>query len=262
MENSEIRMSYAIYPSLKNKTVVVTGGGSGIGAEMVNAFARQDARVHFIDIGAEDAASLQHTLAAQGLHTTFHHCDLRDVEATKAVFGQITDADGPISVLVNNAGRDDRHDVAAVTPSDWENCMAVNLRHQFFCAQLAAASMQTASRGVILNMGSASWHVAVPKLSIYMTAKAGIEGLTRGLARDLGRHGIRVNCIVPGAVRTERQMQLWQTPESEARLLESQCFPERIEPRHVASMALFLASDDAARCSGREYFVDAGYFGA
>jgi NAD(P)-dependent dehydrogenase (short-subunit alcohol dehydrogenase family) len=118
---------------------------------------------------------LQRTLAAEELHTTFHHCDLRDMEATKAVFGQITEAEGPIRVLVNNAGRDDRHDVAAVTPSDWENCMAVNLRHQFFCAQLAAASMQTASQGVILNMGSASWHVAVPNLSIYMTAKAGIR---------------------------------------------------------------------------------------
>jgi len=255
-------MSYAIYPSLKSRTVVITGGGSGIGAEMVSAFARQGAHVHFIDVCEADATSLQRKLAAEDLHTTFHHCDLRDLDATTAVFGQITEADGPIGVLVNNAGRDDRHHIAAVTPSYWENCLAVNLRHQFFCAQLAASSMRMVTRGVILNMGSASWHVAVPDLSIYMTAKAGIEGLTRGLARDLGRHGIRVNCIVPGAVRTARQMQLWQTPESEARLLESQCFPERIEPRHVASMALFLASDDAARCSGREYFVDAGYFGA
>lgn len=254
-------MSYAIYPSLKNKTVVVTGGGSGIGAEMVIAFARQGAHVHFIDVGEADARSLQRALAAEDLHTTFHHCDLRDVGATTAVFRQIIEADDSIDVLVNNAGRDDRHHVDAVTPAYWEDCIAVNLRHQFFCAQLAAASMRTAAQGVILNLGSASWHVAVPDLSIYMTAKAGIEGLTRGLARDLGRHGIRVNCIVPGAVRTARQMQLWQTPESEARLLESQCFPERIEPRHVASMALFLASDDAARCSGREYFVDAGYFG-
>ncbi|MCY0854087.1 SDR family NAD(P)-dependent oxidoreductase [Cupriavidus sp. D39] len=254
-------MSYAIYPSLKEESVVITGGGSGIGAEMVDAFARQGAHVHFIDVCEEDARQLQDTLAAEGLHTVFHLCDLRDVGATTAVFERITDARGPIGVLVNNAGRDDRHQINAVTPAYWEDCLAVNLRHQFFCAQLAAADMRTARKGVILNMGSASWHVAVPDLSIYMTAKAGIEGLTRGLARDLGRDGIRVNCIVPGAVRTPRQTRLWQTSESEARLLQSQCLPARIEPRHVASMALFLASDDGARCSGREYFVDAGYFG-
>ncbi|AJG23536.1 SDR family NAD(P)-dependent oxidoreductase [Cupriavidus basilensis] len=255
-------MSYAIYPSLKEKSVVITGGGGGIGAEMVGAFARQGAHVHFIDVCEVGARQLQDALTAEGLHTVFHPCDLRDIGATTAVFDRIAQACGPIGVLVNNAGRDDRHQVDAVTPSDWEECIAVNLRHQFFCAQLAAAGMRTARTGVILNLGSASWHVAVPDLSIYMTAKAGIEGLTRGLARDLGRDGIRVNCIVPGAVRTPRQTLLWQTAQSEARLLQSQCLPARIEPRHVAAMALFLASDDAERCSGREYFVDAGYFGA
>jgi len=254
-------MSYAIYPSLKERTIVITGGGSGIGAEMVGAFARQGARVHFIDVSQDDAEQVQEALAADGLHTCFHRCDLRDVDAIAATFARITDACGPVDVLVNNAGNDDRHQVDAVTPAYWENCLAVNLRHQFFCAQLAAAGMRAVERGVILNMGSASWHVAVPSLSVYMTAKAGIEGLTRGLARDLGRHGIRVNCIVPGAVRTPRQPRLWQTPESEAQLLESQCLPARIEPQDVARMALFLASDDAACCSGREYFVDAGYFG-
>jgi len=261
MEIPENQMSYAIYPSLKDRTVVITGGGSGIGAEMVGAFARQGARVHFIDISQDDGRQVQVALEAEGLRTRFHRCDLRDVDAITAVFASIADASGPIGVLVNNAGNDDRHQVEAVTPAYWENCLAVNLRHQFFCAQLAAAGMRAVGRGVILNMGSASWHVAVPGLSVYMTAKAGIEGLTRGLARDLGRHGIRVNCIVPGAVRTPRQTLLWQTPESEARLLESQCLPARIEPQDVARMALFLASDDAARCSGREYFVDAGYFG-
>ncbi|MEM5275021.1 SDR family oxidoreductase [Cupriavidus taiwanensis] len=255
-------MSYAIYPSLKGRTVAITGGGSGIGAAMVGAFARQGARVHFIDVSEEDALQVQGSLATEGMNSCFHRCDLRDLDAVGTVFAGIIEDTGPIEVLVNNAGNDDRHQVDAVTPSYWEDRIAVNLRHQFFCAQLAAASMRTIGRGAILNMGSASWHVAVPNLSVYMTAKAGIEGLTRGLARDLGGHGIRVNCIVPGAVRTPRQTQLWQTPESEAKLLESQCFPERIEPEHVARMALFLASDDAARCSGREYFVDAGYFGA
>ncbi len=254
-------MSYAIYPGLRDKTVVVTGGGSGIGAEMVSAFAQQGARVHCIDISEADTARLRQALAAEGLPITCHVCDLRDLDATAAVFARIARDGAPIGVLVNNAGRDDRHRVEAITLAVWEDCMAVNLRHQFFCAQLAAASMRTAQAGVILNMGSASWHVAVPDLAAYMTAKAGIEGQTRGLARDLGRDGIRVNCIVPGAVRTPRQMQLWQTPESEARLMQGQCLPVRIEPRHVAAMALFLASDDAGCCSGREYFVDAGTFG-
>ncbi|MFP4900732.1 SDR family NAD(P)-dependent oxidoreductase, partial [Paraburkholderia sp. BR14261] len=171
------------------------------------------------------------------------------------------DAAGPIDVLVNNAGNDDRHDVGELTASYWDGRIAVNLRHQFFCAQAAARGMRQAGRGVILNFGSVSWHVALPNLPIYLTAKAGIEGLTRGLARDLGGAGIRVNCIIPGAVKTPRQMNLWQTPESEAKVVAGQCLQLRIEPEHVARMALFLASDDASRCSGRDYFVDAGWYG-
>ncbi len=148
-----------------------------------------------------------------------------------------------------------------MTAEYWDERIAVNLRHQFFCAQHAAAAMKKAGKGVILNLGSISWHLALPSLSIYMTAKAGIEGMTRGLARDLGRFDIRVNAIIPGAVKTPRQMKLWQSPESEAKLVGDQCLPRRIEPEHVARMALFLASDDAQRCSGREYFVDAGWYG-
>jgi len=149
-----------------------------------------------------------------------------------------------------------------VTADYWDQRIAVNLRHQFFCAQAVSGGMREAGGGVILNLGSISWHLALANLSIYMTAKAGIEGLTKGLARDLGRYNIRVNCIVPGAVRTPRQMKLWQTPESEAQVVAAQCLHQLIDPAHVASMALFLASDDAARCSGREYFVDAGWYGA
>jgi len=148
-----------------------------------------------------------------------------------------------------------------VSVAYWDQRIEVNLRHQFFCAQAVADGMRKLGRGVILNLGSISWHLATPSLSIYMTAKAGIEGLTRGLARDLGVHGIRVNCIIPGAVRTPRQMKLWQSPESEAKIVADQCLRQRIDPEHVARMALFLASDDAARCSGRDYFVDAGWYG-
>ena len=140
--------------------------------------------------------------------------------------------------------------------------MAVNLRHQFFCAQAVAAGMRARGQGVILNLGSISWHLALPDLTLYMTAKAAIEGLTRGLARDLGSAGIRVNTIVPGAVRTPRQMRLWHNPQEEARILAGQCLPHRIEPHDIAAMALFLASDSGARCSARDYFVDAGWYGA
>ncbi|TKC92256.1 SDR family oxidoreductase [Trinickia terrae] len=255
-------MSYATYPSLKDRTVAVTGGGTGIGAAMVAAFAHQGARVYFVDVAEAQSVSLCESLRDSPYAPEFLRCDLRDVDAIGDVFSGITDRAGTIDVLVNNAASDNRHAVADVSCAYWDERIAVNLRHQFFCAQHVAQGMRRNGRGVILNVGSISWHLALPDLSIYLTAKAGIEGLTRGLARDFGAFGIRVNCIVPGAVRTERQMALWQTPESESRLLEAQCLPRRIEPEHVARMALFLASDDGERCSGREYFVDAGWYGA
>ncbi|MEM5315055.1 SDR family oxidoreductase [Paraburkholderia sp. JHI869] len=254
-------MSYAIYPSLADKTVVITGGGSGIGAAVVEAFAQQGARVFFLDVAEHDSLALQETLRHAKHPPLFRYCDLCNVEAIESVFASIVEAAGPIDVLVNNAGNDDRHDIGELTASYWDQRIAVNLRHQFFCAQAAARGMRQAGRGVILNFGSVSWHVALPNLPIYLTAKAGIEGLTRGLARDLGGAGIRVNCIIPGAVKTPRQMNLWQTPESEAKVVAGQCLQLRIEPEHVARMALFLASDDASRCSGRDYFVDAGWYG-
>lgn len=255
-------MSYAIYPSLTGKSVVVTGGGSGIGAAIVEAFARQGARVSFIDVAESESRELQTRLEGCAYAPRFYRCDLRDIDAIDCVFNEIDTLAGPTEVLVNNAANDDRHTFEEVAPAYWDDRIAVNLRHQFFCAQRAAAGMKRAGKGVILNLGSISWHLALPNLSIYLTAKAGVEGMTRGLARDLGGSGIRVNAIVPGAVRTPRQMQLWQSLDTEAKLIGDQCLPQRIEPEHVARMALFLASDDGERCSGREYFVDAGWYGA
>lgn len=253
-------MSHAIYPSLAGKRVAITGGGSGIGAAMVESFVRQQARVFFLDIADEEAHALAQQFNGAPHPPVYHRCDLTHLGQIRATFAAIEASGGPVDVLVNNAANDDRHGVARVTAEYWDARIAVNLRHHFFCAQAVVPGMQAAGKGVILNIGSLSWHLAVPDLSIYMTAKAGIEGLTRGLARDLGACDIRVNCIVPGAVRTPRQNRLWQTPESEARLVKAQCLQHRIEPEHVAAMAVFLASDDAARCSGREYFVDAGSF--
>jgi NAD(P)-dependent dehydrogenase (short-subunit alcohol dehydrogenase family) len=254
-------MLTAIYPSLAGKRVVITGGGSGLGAAMVESFVRQNAKVFFLDIAETDARSLESKLSGAAHPPVYHRCDLTSIQEIRATFAAIEASTGPVNVLINNAANDDRHELGDVTPEYWDNRIAVNLRHQFFCAQAVSAGMRAMGEGVILNVGSISWHLALADLSIYMTAKAGIEGLTKGLARDLGAFNIRVNCIVPGAVSTPRQRKLWQTPESEAQIVAAQCLKQRIEPEHVAAMALFLASGDSARCSGREYFVDAGWYG-
>jgi D-xylose 1-dehydrogenase len=255
-------MTHAIYPSLSGRTVVITGGGTGIGAAMVAAFANQGARVFFVDVAERASMELQESLRETPYPPLFIRCDLRDIDAIGRTFDRIGEMAGTIDVLVNNAANDDRHELGQVTAAYWDDRIAVNLRHQFFCAQKVAIGMRKVGQGVILNLGSISWHLALANLSIYMTAKAGIEGLTRGLARELGSDGIRVICVIPGAVQTPRQMQRWQSAESEAKLMAAQCLTKRIEPDHVARMVLFLASDDASRCSGREYFVDAGWYGA
>ena len=252
-------MSHTVYPSLRNKRVVVTGGGSGIGAAIVESFAQQGAHVAFLDIAEAESRELERRLADRETRLRYYACDLTDVAAIRALFPHIREQLGPIDILVNNAANDDRHAVEDATPDYWDERIAVNLRHYFFCAQAVIPDMKAAGGGAIVNLGSSSWHIALPNLAIYQTAKAGIEGLTRGLARDFGGFGIRVNCIVPGAVRTPRQTRLWHTPEEEARTLQQQCLKVRVEPRDVAAMVLFMASDDARMCTAHEYFVDAGW---
>jgi NAD(P)-dependent dehydrogenase (short-subunit alcohol dehydrogenase family) len=261
-------MAYALYPSLAGQRVLITGGGTGIGATLVDAFARQGAQVAFIDIADEASRALQASLAEQtgqnGIEYAprYYRCDLTDLAALGATMARIEQDIGAVQVLLNNAANDKRHTVDEVTPQYWDDSLAVNLRHQFFCAQAVAPGMKAAGTGVILNFGSISWYLALGNLALYMTAKAAIEGLTRGLARDLGADGIRVNCVIPGSVRTERQMTLWYSPEAEQQILNAQCLRQRVEPEDVAALALFLASDNAGRCSGRDYFVDAGWYGA
>lgn len=261
LTRTDERALTAIYPSLRHKRVVITGGGSGIGASFVEAFAHQGAQVFFLDIAVSESEKLIDSLDHCDYRPKFYPCDLCDIASLKAVFQAIEEEAGAVQVLVNNAANDDRHVLADVTPDYWDERIAVNLRHQFFCAQAVSPGMRRMGGGVILNLGSVSWHLAMGNLSIYMSAKAGIEGLTRGLARDLGADGIRVNCIVPGDIRTPRQSKLWHSPEAEAKIVAAQCLNRRINPRHVASMALFLASVDAECCSGQAYFVDAGRFG-
>jgi NAD(P)-dependent dehydrogenase (short-subunit alcohol dehydrogenase family) len=247
------------YPSLRNKSVVVTGGGSSIGAAIVESFANQGARVAFIDIAERDSRELETRLRSSVCPPRYFTCDLTNLQAVQQVFTHIREQLGRVEVLVNNAANDDRHTLEETSPEYWDDRIAVNLRHYFFCAQAVVGDMKAAGAGSIINLGSVSWHLGLPDLPIYQTAKAGIEGMTRGLARDLGQHGVRVTCVVPGGVRTPRQIALWHTPDEEAKMLAQQCLKARVEPQDIAAMVMFLASDDARMCTGHEYFVDAGW---
>lgn len=251
-------MSAAVYPSLKDKLVVVTGGGSGIGAGFTEAFARQGARVIFLDVAVEDSQALAASLSGLSPAPVFKRCDLTDIAALQACFGEIAAEHGDVDVLINNAANDDRHSLTEVTPAYWDDRLNVNLRHLYFAAQAVAPKMRARGGGVIINLGSISWHLGLPDLSLYETAKAGIEGMTRALARELGVDGVRVVCIVPGNVQTPRQMK-WYTPEGEAEIVAAQCLKGRLQPSDVAALGLFLASDDARLITGHEYFVDAGW---
>lgn len=246
---------FASYPSLAGKTVFVTGGASGIGAEMVQAFAAQNSRVGFVDIDQKRGAALAEKL---GENVEFAACDLRDIDTLRAAFDHLAAQLGPADVLVNNAARDDRHNWRDVTPEYYDERMATNLRHMFFAMQAVAPGMIAAGGGSIINMGSNSWWEAVGGFPVYATAKAAVHGLTRTMARDLGRHRIRVNTVVPGWIMTERQKTLWATEEALENHKQQQCLPDLIDPVYVARMVVFLASDDAAMCTASNFMVEAG----
>ncbi len=237
------------YASLAGRGVLITGGASGIGAEMVKAFVAQGARVSFIDIDDAEAAK------SQGAR--YLHCDVTDIAGLRAAVAQV-EAAGPIDVLINNAARDDRHAMETVEPEGWRRTLALNLDHQFFATQAVRDGMIARQRGAIIMMGSVSWMRSRPGMVGYTTAKAAINGLTKTLARELGPHGIRVNCIVPGAVRTPRQDALWRTPEVERDIAAAQALKVDLNGSHVARMALFLASDEAGGSTGANFLVDAG----
>ena len=250
----------ARYPSLKDRVVFVTGGGSGIGASVVEHFCDQGARVSFVDIDERASQALVVRIAGQGQPAPrFILGDLKEIPVLQAAIARVGREDGPIRVLVNNAANDDRHRVEDVTVAYWEDRMQVNLRHQFFAAQAVRSQMRTAGGGSIVNFGSISWMNAEADCIAYVTAKSAIGGLTRGLARELGREGIRVNCIVPGWVMTERQLELWVTPDGERQMDENQCLSGRLQPADIARMVLWLAADDSRMCSSQNFIVDAGW---
>jgi NAD(P)-dependent dehydrogenase (short-subunit alcohol dehydrogenase family) len=251
-------LSFAQYPSLRHAVVYVTGGASGIGQDMMRAFAGQGSHVGFVDIDAEGGRKLAGELAGGGAKIAFEPCDLRDIGALQSAFARLRGALGPACVLINNAARDDRHAWKEVTPAYYDERIATNLRHMFFAIQTVAPDMIAAGKGSIINFGSNSWWEGVGGMPVYTTAKAAVHGMTRSFARDLGKHRIRVNTIVPGWVMTERQKTLWVTPAALERNLARQCLPFPIEPVYLARMALFLASDDSAMCTANNYMVEAG----
>ncbi len=251
--------SFASYPSLEDRAVFVSGGGSGIGASIVEHFAEQGARVAFVDIDeAASRALLQKIAAAGHREPLFTRCDVRDTAAYQAAIGGLAGRTGPFTVLVNNAARDDRHVIEEVTPAFWDERIAVNLRHHYFAIQAVAPGMKQAGGGSIISFSSVSYHAMAPRLSVYEAAKAAVVGMTRGLARDLGPDNIRLNIVTPGWIMTQRQIDLWLTPEGEADLMKLQCLKEKLYPPDLARMVLWLASDDSRLVTAQNFVVDGG----
>lgn len=248
----------AIYPDLEGKPVLVTGGGSGIGASIVRAFARQKAKVGFLDIAKDPSTRLVEELASQGFAVQYEYCDVTDIDHLRAAIDRIRAGIGPLRVLINNAAHDDRHTVESVTPEYWDDRIAVNLKHQFFAAQAVLPDMQAAKDGAIVNFGSISWMTAQGGMPVYTASKSAVLGLTRGLARDYGPWNIRVNAIVPGWIMTERQIEKWLTPQGEADLMKAQCLKRKLYPDDVSKVVVFLASEEAAACTSQHYVVDGG----
>lgn len=250
----------AVYPSLKDRVVLVTGGGSGIGASIVQAFCAQGSKVAFLDNNRMASEELVGAIEAEGLPVPhFFECDLTDIAALRDAVAAATETLGPIRVLVNNAAHDERHAIDDVTPEYWDDRMAVNLRHQFFAVQAVHKDMAAAGGGSIINMGSTSWVIGQGGMPGYSAAKAAIAGLTRSLARDLGPSNIRVNSVLPGWIMTERQIKLWLTPEGEEELMKRQCLKRKLVPEDMARVVLFFAADDSGACTNQNYIADGGW---
>ena len=251
--------SFASYPSLKDRPVVISGGASGIGEALVRNFAEQGAKVGFVDIAGDAGEKLAAELTAAGHTARFTRCDVTDIPAYQAAIADFARRHGDARALINNAAHDQRHKWADVTPEQWDDRMAVNLKHYFFAIQAVAPGMIRAGGGAIVNFSSISWMVMTPDLPVYETAKAAAHGLTRSMARELGQSHIRVNTLSPGWVMTERQKSLWLNPETEKQLEQDQPLAGRVQPDDCARMALFLAADDSAMISAQQFLVDAGW---
>lgn len=258
--NQDLPTHFASYPSLRDQTVVITGGASGIGAAFVSLFAEQGSRVAFLDIQEEPAHALVKQLGERSRHSPhFFACDLTDIGEIRRTMSHILETLGAPKALVNNAGSDQRHATEEVTPEFWDQCIALNLRHQFFVTQAVLAAMKERRSGSIINMSSIAPIIPSTGVPAYVAAKAGIVGMTRTLSKELGPFNVRVNAILPGAIQTERQVRLWLTPEYTAEVLANQSLKRMLLPEEVARLALFLAADDSSAITGQSHVIDGGW---
>jgi NAD(P)-dependent dehydrogenase (short-subunit alcohol dehydrogenase family) len=250
----------ATFPSLRGRSVFITGGGSGIGAALVEAFAAQGARVAFVDVAAEPSAVLARHLNAERANSVWWRaCDVRDIAALQSAISDAQATLGDFHALVNNVASDDRHTLESVTPEYYHDRMAINERPAFFAIQAVVPGMRRLGGGSIVNMGSTGWQTKGGDYPCYAIAKSSVNGLTRGLAERLGKDRIRINTVSPGWVMTQRQIDKWLTPEGEAAIARNQCLPDKLAPDDIARMVLFLAADDGRMCTAQEFKVDAGW---
>jgi NAD(P)-dependent dehydrogenase (short-subunit alcohol dehydrogenase family) len=251
--------NFARYPGLSDVPVIVSGGASGIGEAIVRAYAAEGAKVGFVDLAEAEGEALAAELNSGGGSATFRRCDITDTDAYREALREIEAVQGPTRVLLNNAANDTRHKWDEVTPAYFDDRIAVNLKHMFFAIQAVAPGMIAAGSGSIVNFGSVGWMMATGGYPVYAASKAAVHGMTRSFARDLGRHGIRVNTLVPGWVMTKRQLDLWVDAAANELIDKSQCLAGRVMPEDIARMALFLGSDDAKMCSAQNFIVDGGW---
>ncbi len=252
-------VAYPVYADLRGRSVFVSGGATGIGAELVRAYAAQRAKVGFVDIDAEAGGELATALRARGGKVQFHHCDITDTAAFQAAMDKVAGRQGPITVLLNNAANDMRHSLEGLAPDRFDELVAINLKHVFFAVQAVVPMMRKAGGGSIVNFGSISWRLKSPGLPVYSACKAALHGATRALAKEFGRDRIRVNTLIPGWVMTEKQKNLWVDETALAAIAAGQCLQGELLPRHVASMALFLGANASEMCSAQSYIVDGGW---
>jgi|TARA_Y100000746_G_scaffold194060_1_gene175201 NAD(P)-dependent dehydrogenase (short-subunit alcohol dehydrogenase family) len=250
----------AKYFDLENKRVFITGGGSGIGASIVEHFCEQNAEVYFIDINENDSNKLVSECKNKKLSVpNFIKCNLLNIKKLQSTISKIISEKGPIEILINNAANDERHKIEDVTEEFWNDRMNINLRHYFFTVQSVREAMIKNNGGVIVNIGSASWMIGQGGMAAYTAAKSGVVGLTRSFARDLGEYNIRVNSVVPGWTITKRQIEKWLTPESEAEMMKKQCIKKRLMPSDIAKAVLFFSSNQSSGCTNQSYVVDNGW---